>query len=236
MAEACENAPYPWNPRLRRSDGLRVPGFEIPTLRPSAESRHFSSMTEAGTCTNCHKQWQFTCPLVSEQLRGCLLIPSPLSLSSTTLCVQHCMFCSTYLPLVSGLFPFLSLRYLTNVLTVIYMLIFLCPVSPHKLPRLLLADSPLKSSPISSPVPLQPLLPPESMHTPNPAAGTEWAVRCDGAALEVDLDVYPQPLPRLSPETISTPQSSMGVLMLAFTYISWQTIVLVMLLTDEQRG
>ena len=55
----------------------------------------------------------------------CLLIPSPLSLSSTTLCIQHCMFYSTYLPLVSGLFPFLSLRYLTNVLTVIYMLIFL---------------------------------------------------------------------------------------------------------------
>ena len=74
------------------------------------------------------------------------------------------------------------------------------------------------------------------MHTPNLAAGTEWAVRCDGAALEVDLDVYPQPLPRLLPETISTPQSSMGVLMLAFAYISWQTIAHMMLLTDEQRG
>ena len=74
------------------------------------------------------------------------------------------------------------------------------------------------------------------MHTPNLAASTEWAVRCDGAVLEVDLDVYPQPLPRSSPEMVSTPQSSMGVLMLAFAYISWQTIVRVMLLTDEQRG
>ena len=74
------------------------------------------------------------------------------------------------------------------------------------------------------------------MHTPNPAAGTEWAVHCDGAVLEVDLDVYPQPLPRSLPETISTPQSSMGVLMLAFAYISWQTTMRVMLLTDEQRG
>ena len=91
---------------------------------------------------------------------------------------------------------------------------------PRKLPRLLLADSPLNSSPISSPVPLQPLLPRESTHTPNPATGTEWAVRSDGAVLEVELDVYTQSLPCLSPETISTPQSSMDVLMLAFAYIS----------------
>ena len=114
--------------------------------------------------------------------------------------------------------------------------VWLRSFSGHETGLLNTTDSPLKSSPISSPVPLQPLLPPESMHTPNPAAGTEWVVRCDGAALEVDLDVYPQPLPRSSPETISTPQLSMGVLMLAFTYISWQMIVLVMLLTDEQRG
>ena len=89
-----------------------------------------------------------------------------------------------------------------------------------KLPHSLLADSPLKLSPISLPVPLQPLLLPESMHTPNTAAGTEWVVHSDGAALEVELDVYPQPLPHSSPETISTPQSSMGVPMLAFAYIS----------------
>ena len=55
----------------------------------------------------------------------CLLIPSQLSLSSTMLCVQHCMYYSVYLPLVSGLFSFLLLQYLTNVLTVIYMLILL---------------------------------------------------------------------------------------------------------------
>ena len=71
----------------------------------------------------------------------CLLIPSPLSLSSATLCVQHCMYYSVYLPLVSELFSFLSLQYLTNVLTVIYMLILLyhsgtlqgywLPLNPH---------------------------------------------------------------------------------------------------------
>ena len=74
------------------------------------------------------------------------------------------------------------------------------------------------------------------MHTPHLAAGAKQVVHSDGAALEVDLDVYTEPLPPLSPETISTPQLSMGVPMLAFAYISWQTIVRVMLLTDEQRG
>ena len=34
----------------------RVPGFKIPTLRPSVESRHFDSVT----CTNCHKQRLFS--------------------------------------------------------------------------------------------------------------------------------------------------------------------------------
>ena len=110
------------------------------------------------------------------------------------------------------------------------------PVTPHKLLWLLLADSPLNLSPISLTVPLQPLLLLESMHTPNPAAGTKRVVCSDGAALEVDLDAYTQPLPHSSPEMISTPQSSMGIPMLAFAYISWQMILCVMLLTDEQRG
>ena len=74
------------------------------------------------------------------------------------------------------------------------------------------------------------------MHTPNLAAGTEWVVCGDGAVLEVDFEVYPQPLPCSSPEMISTLQASMGVPMLAFAYIPWQTILCMMLLTDEQRG
>ena len=61
---------------------------------------HFGSVTLTKASTrNCHKQRQFTCPLVSEQLNArCLLIPSPLSLSSTTLCVQHFMYYSIYSP------------------------------------------------------------------------------------------------------------------------------------------
>ena len=60
-----------------------------------------------------------------------------------------------------------------------------CPITPRKLPRLLLANLPPNSSPISSPVPLQPLLLLESTHTPNLATGTEQAVHSDGAALVV---------------------------------------------------
>ena len=49
-----------------------------------------------------------------------------------------------------------------------------CPITPCKLPHFLLADSPLNLWPISSPVPLQPLLLLESMHTPKSATGMRW--------------------------------------------------------------
>lgn len=69
-------------------------------------------------------------------------------------------------------------------------------------------------------IPFEKLLPLESTHMPNLAAGTEWVVHSDGAMLEVDLDVHPLPLPQAPPEAISTPQSSSSVPMLAFAYIS----------------